>query len=49
LKRRFLFGPCKGIVRKTVGETKLVPYRTDKEAAGREPPFREDFSPEVEE
>jgi hypothetical protein len=50
-ERRYLGGPCRGVIRKKIGETKSVLYSSllGKGAIGREPPFREDLSPEAEE
>jgi hypothetical protein len=43
LKRCFLLGPCKMVIRNTIGATESVLYGR-KEAAGRKPPFRDDLN-----
>jgi hypothetical protein len=42
---------CRGVIRKTIGATKTVLDKSllRKESAGREPPFREHLSAELEE
>jgi hypothetical protein len=49
-----LHGPCRGVIRKTIGETKSVLWESVKKRDswkrdGREPPSRNDLSSETEE